>query len=94
MTSFIFLFCLSDFSSSFLSFPLHSLFFVHSIIFLIVVQNGGALGSRKGINLPGVKIDLPALLKKDKNVSYIVVNSLSHATDTSTCPSPNALVFG
>lgn len=31
-----------------------------------IVQNSGVLGERKGVNLPNVKVDLPALTDKDK----------------------------
>jgi pyruvate kinase len=57
---------------------------------LCTVLNGGALGENKGINLPGVKLRVPALTPKDKGdlkfalahgVDYIAVSFVRRAED-------------
>lgn len=42
-----------------------------------MVENEGMLGSRKGINLPGVAVDLPSISEKDKaDIQFAADNDL------------------
>ncbi len=49
----------------------------HTDYLLCEVLNDGALGSRKSVNVPGVRINLPSLTKKDKIViDYCMQNNI------------------
>lgn len=58
------------------------------------VENGGALGEHQGINLPGVKLKIPALTRKDREdlkfaleagVDFIALSFVRTAADVRAC---------
>jgi pyruvate kinase len=62
----------------------------NGIIVKAMVSNGGLLKSRKGLNLPNIKVSLPSITAKDKkdivfavqhNVDYIAVSFVRSARD-------------
>jgi pyruvate kinase len=63
---------------------------VHGKDVMCHVENGGMLGEHKGINLPGVKLDIPSLTKKDvvdlgfalkAGVEYVALSFVRSAKD-------------
>ncbi len=55
-----------------------------------IIENGGELGNRKGVNVPGVQINLPAMTQKDidditfgvrENVDFIAASFIRSASD-------------
>jgi len=57
---------------------------------ICMVENGGELGEHKGINLPGIKLDIPSLTRKDREdlafalrsgVDYVALSFVRTAAD-------------
>src|SRR5690554_5169138 len=50
---------------------------VHDNYLVCVSQNDGVVGSRKSVNIPDVRIDLPSLTEKDKdNILFAIKNDV------------------
>ena len=41
------------------------------------VLDGGTLGSKRHVNLPGVRVDLPSITKKDKKILHLLLKIIS-----------------
>jgi pyruvate kinase len=48
---------------------------------IMVVKNAGMLGSRKGVNAPGISINLPGITEKDADINFIAASFVRKAQD-------------